>query len=337
MRHCPAPSTFTSSARREKSREICYAGFLNSLTDIRCAPIMIKHFLLASLSLSLCQNALACTTFASVDGADQSTLIAKNRDESPDIQSVMLFHPDSGYAFLGMVSQQTPTAPYAVRAGINEYGLAIVNMAVSNPPHDVEYGDGDALMRDVLMHNQSVAEVMGNLPTLIADHPYPEFYLLADRNQTASIELAPHGKYVVTLSNTGPLYHTNNYEFPSFMPLNLSYSYLEGSINRYNRISALMNSNTNYTLDEFQLFAHDHAAGSNDSIFRTGRQPNDPQTPRTLATFIAKIPHDGSAPTVLIQFYPYGCTSPVMCPATTYTLSSSFWNNTSAKLDASHS
>ncbi len=278
------------------------------------------------LSLFAIQSAFACTTFASVDGANQSTLIAKNRDENPDIQSVVAFHPEQGYAFLGMVSQRTPTSPYAVRAGINEYGLAIVNMAVSNPPPATSYADGDAFMRAALTTDQSVAQVMADLPALVAAHPYPEFYLLADRMQTASIELAPHGKYFVTVSNTGPVYHTNNYEFPAFFPFNKSYAYLAGSMNRYNRISALMNGNTNYTLDEFEMFAHDHAAGSNDSIFRTGKHPKDPKTARTLATFIAQIPHDGSAPTVSIEFYPFGCTSPVMCPATTYKLNANFWD-----------
>ncbi|MCX7123120.1 MAG: carcinine hydrolase/isopenicillin-N N-acyltransferase family protein [Gammaproteobacteria bacterium] len=270
------------------------------------------------------QSTFACTTFASVDGANQTTLIAKNRDEHPDIQSVVAFHPNQGYSFLGMVSQQKSDEPYIIRSGINEYGLAIVNMATPNPPANASYADGDAFMRAVLTQDKTVAEVLGHLPLLIATHLYPEFYLLADRTQTASIELAPQGKYFVTVSNIGPLYHTNNYEFPAFFPNNIGD--LEGSTLRYNRISALMNSNTEYTLNEFKLFSHDHHAGSNDSIFRTGKDLSDPNTPRTLATFIASIPHNGSAPSVSIEFYPKGCGSPLDCPATTYILNSQFWD-----------
>ena len=276
------------------------------------------------LSLFTWQSSFACTTFASVDGADQATLIAKNRDEHPDLQSVVAFHPTEGYRFLGMVSQRTVDGPYVVRSGINEYGLAIVNMAVPNAPPKAPYADGDAFMRAVLTQNQTVAGVLGNLPHLVTEYPYPEFYLLADRTQTAIIELATNGHYFVTLSNTGPMYHTNNYEFPSFFQYNIGD--LEGSTNRYNRISALMNSNTQYTMQDFELFAHDHNAGSNDSIFRTGKNLSDPNTPRTLATFIASIPHDGSAPTVSIEFYPQGCTSPVSCPANTYVLNAQFWD-----------
>ena len=285
---------------------------------------MKKLMICLSLGFFTWQNAMACTTFASVDGANQTTLIAKNRDEHPDLQSVVAFHPDEGYRFLGMVSQRMPGGPYVVRSGINEYGLAIVNMATPDAPPKAPYADGDAFMRAVLTGNQTVAGVLGNLPRLVAEHPYPEFYLLADRNQTAIIELTTNGKYFVSLSNTGPLYHTNNYEFPPFFKNNIGD--LEGSTNRYNRISALMNSNTDYTLNEFQLFAHDHNAGSNDSIFRTGKNLADPNTPRTLATFIASIPHDDSPPTVSIEFYPHGCTSPAACPATTYTLTPGFWD-----------
>ncbi len=280
-------------------------------------------FLIFSFTLCTLQQSFACTTFASVNGANQSTLIAKNRDEHPDIQSVAVFHPDGGYAFLGMVSQQKPGAALILRSGINQYGLAIVNMAVPNPPNGGLYGDGDAFIRAVLTLNRSVAEVMGNLPSLVATNPYPEFYLLADRNQTALIELASQGQYFVTLSNGTPLYHTNNYENPAFAANNTGD--LEGSTNRYDRISALMNSNSNYTLNEFQLFAHDHAAGSNDSIFRTGKKVGNPYTARTLATFIAQIPHDGSAPTVWIQFYPRPDISGSQ-NVFEYQLTPAFWN-----------
>lgn len=288
--------------------------------------MMLKQkALMLCLGALLVQSSFACTDFASVNGANNSVLINKNRDEVPDLQSVVAFHPFKGYSFMGLVSQQQEGNPYVVRAGINQYGLAIVNMAAgilkNNPTYYNRYDDGDDFMRAVLTGYQSIAEVMGNLPALVAAHPYPEFYLLADRQQTALIELAPGGQYVVTTSDSEPLYHTNNYEAPGFAQYNTFYA--EGSMNRYDRIADLMNSTSNYSMDTFITFAHDHAAGSNDSIFRTGLNPGDPKTPRTLATFIASIPKaSNGAPTVYVQFYPE---PNISGPSYTFNLTPDFW------------
>ncbi len=283
------------------------------------------RFLLAFSLCSVVVFANACTCFATVHGENNAVLIAKNRDEIPDIQSVVAFHPAQGFSFLALVSQQKQGGSYVVRAGINQYGLTIVNMAASvlknYPSYADRYDDGDDLMRAVLTQYKSIAGVMGNLPLLVAAHPYPEFYLLADSTQTALIELAPDGQYSVSLSNSVPLYHTNNYEAAGFMQYNTFY--LEDSMNRYKRIADLMNSMSVYSMDTFITFAHDHDAGTNDSIFRTGIDSNNPDTPRTLATFIASIPKDQSAARVYVQFYPK---SDFNEPSYSFNLTPGFWN-----------
>lgn len=283
---------------------------------------MLKKCTILVLGLLSFSSSFACTDYASVNGANNTVMITKNRDEYPDLQSILAVHPDQGYGFMGLFSQQKAGTPYAVRAAINQYGLSIVNMGAAvlkgYPGYDPNrYDDGDDFMRAVLTQYKTISEVLANLPALTAAHPYPEFYLLADTEQTALVELAPNHQYFVTVSNSAPLYHTNNYESPGFAKYNMFYA--ESSMNRYSRIADLMNSTPNYSLDTFITFAHDHVAGSNDSIFRTGIEPN---TPQTLATFIASIPKDQSAPTVYIQFYPK---SNLSGPAYTYTLNPQFW------------
>lgn len=288
---------------------------------------MLKRALLLTLSLTAVKISFACTDYASVNGENNTVMITKNRDEFPDLQSILAVHPTNGYAFMGLFSQQKTNAPYVVRAAINQYGLSIVNMGAGvlkgYRGYDANrYDDGDDFMRDVLTHYKTIGEVLINLPALVASHPYPEFYLLADQQEIALIELAPNQQYQVTLSNSAPLYHTNNYESPAFSQYNLMYA--ESSLNRYSRISDLMNSNKTYSFNTFLTFAHDHVAGTNDSIFRTNVSATQAVV-KTLATFIASIPKDGSAPNVYIQFYP---TVSMNGPAYTYTLDSSFWSFT---------
>ncbi len=97
---------------------------------------------------------------------------------------------------------------------------------------------------------------------------------------------------------------------------------------RYNRIDVLMNNMKTYTMADFFNFAHDQDAGNWNSIFKVGKNPTDPGTPRTVATFIASIPKNGDAPTVSIQFYP---AAKITESVYTYTLNTSFWNFQGAK------
>ena len=288
---------------------------------------MLRNLFVLNLGLLLFFpiNSSACTAFSTADGANNSVLILKNRDEHPDIQHVVAFNPGKNNRFVALVSHKKNEDPYVLRSGINEKGLAIVNLSASilekDPTYVDRYDDGDDFMRDILTNNTSVSDVMAHLPNLTASHPFPEFYMLADQQQTALIELTTQGRYRITLSNSGPLYHTNNFESPVFQSSNTVYE--NGSLNRYSRIADLMNNNPAPSLEQFKTFAHDHAAGSNDSLFRKTNTKDDRKRARTLATFLANIPKDGSAPTLYVQFDP---NATVNGPSHTYTLDKNFWN-----------
>ncbi len=288
---------------------------------------MMRNLFILNLGLLLFipLSCSACTTFSTVDGANNSVLILKNRDEHPDIQHVVAFNPGKNNRFVALVSHKKIGDPYVLRSGINEKGLAIVNLSASilkkDPAYVDRYDDGDDFMKDILTNNNSVSDVMAHLPNLTASHPFPEFYMLADQQQTALIELTTQGRYRTTLTNSGPLYHTNNFESPIFQSSNTVY--LQGSLNRYSRIADLMNNLPAPSFEQFKTIAHDHAAGKNDSIFRTTNTKDDPKRARTLATFLVNIPKDRSAPTLYVQFYP---NATVNGPSHTYTLDKNFWN-----------
>jgi hypothetical protein len=174
------------------------------------------------------------------------------------------------------------------KAGVNEKGLVIVTATVNQVPtaerQRVDQKKG--LISHLLAQCASVEDVLKQIELFRR----PVFYLVGDRKEIAVIEVAPDGSRSITRTDSGTLHHTNHY--CAIDPADLKRKPGASSTNRSARIAELLkNPHRPYTVDDFIRFSEDTAAGPDNSIWRTG---SDPQKTRTLATWLVAIPAAGS-------------------------------------------
>ena len=235
------------------------------------------------------QPSHACTLWGAagdaVDGG--GVLITKNRDWAPDHrQQLNIVRPKEGYA--SVVLTAVGGAEPGTKAGVNEKGLVIVTATVNQVPtaerQRVDQTKG--LMSHLLARCASVEDVLKQIELFRR----PVFYLVGDRREIAVIEVAPDGSRSITRTDSGTLHHTNHY--CAIDPADLKRKPGASSTNRSARIAELLkNPHRPYTVDDFIRFSEDTAAGPDNSIWRTG---SDPQKTRTLATWLVAIPAAGS-------------------------------------------
>lgn len=264
---------------------------------------------------------IACTTFATFDGTNDSLLIAKNRDNNPDRQIMAVVNEPNKYKYIALSRQDVPDF---VSAGVNEYNLAVFNEVTIEYSDKAVGGIADDFSKDILQNYKTVQDVLPDLDQLVAKFPAPVFYQVTDGKNLLSIEVAPNHKYSYTMISSGTYAHTNNYQIK---PLIKDYQYsdsektrLSASTTRYDRAKFLMTQNKNIDLAQMQVFALDRNAGNDDSIFRTGAVDNNPRTSKSLAFFGVQIDKKNkSTATVNANLYN-------MSEKYNYTLVPSFWN-----------
>jgi len=235
------------------------------------------------------QPSEACTLWgAAGDGvAGGGTLTAKNRDWTPTQRhELVVLQPAAGYrsVVLTALGGDEPGA----KAGVNEKGLAIVSATASQFPKAERKSipHKTALIRHFLSTCASVAEVLQQLDRMRR----PVFYLVADRREIAVIEVAPDGLRSVSRESSGTLHHTNHY--CAVEPKGLARQPSASSRQRYARIGELLNTAPRpFSIEEFIRFSEDRNAGPDNSIWRTG---SDPDRQRTLAAWLVAIPASGS-------------------------------------------
>jgi hypothetical protein len=231
----------------------------------------------------------ACTLWAASGAVVENggTLVAKNRDWAPDHQQELaVLRPAEGYAFIALMAVDNHEP--GVKAGVNEKGLVIVSATAGQFPSAdrKRIQQKKELMRHLLSTCASVAEVLSQIDLMRR----PVFYLAADRNEIALIEVAPGGLRSVTRKSSGTLHHTNHY--CAIAPTEPMRKPGASSRQRYARIEELLKSAERpFTKEAFIRFSADHTAGPDNSIWRTG---SDPTKQRTLSTWIASIPLSGS-------------------------------------------
>lgn len=278
----------------------------------------MKKLLLAILAGSV-GYAVACTTFASFNGADNSVVMAKNRDNRPDHQVIEVVSTPGKFKYLALSRKDVPDF---VSAGINEKNLAVFNEVTVEYSAQAKGGIADDFSRDILQNYSTAKAVIADIPKLIAKFPDPVFYQVADAKNILSIEVAPNHKYSYKLIDKGVMAHTNNYLSAELIK-NYPYSDAEnarllGSSTRLNRASYLVSHESALDLAKLQQIALDHSAGSNDSIFRTG-DGHKPNTVRSLAFFGVEIAKDGKTPSKVSSYlYASG-------ERFDYTLTPQFW------------
>jgi hypothetical protein len=234
------------------------------------------------------QSSEACTLWGaagqSVEGG--GTLIVKNRDWTPDHrQELTVLRGAGGYKFLAL--KALGGANPGVKAGVNEKALVIVS-ATANQVTSAErkkFQQKKELMSHFLATCASVQEVLNKVEWM----QRPVFYMVADGQELAVIEIAPGGRRSVVRRNSGTLAHTNHY-------CNIEAQNLikpgRSSTQRYARIEELLRSrNTPFAMEDFIRFSQDRNDGPDNSIWRIG---SDPHKTRTLATWLVSIPASGS-------------------------------------------
>jgi hypothetical protein len=230
-----------------------------------------------------------CTLWGAAGAAvaDGGTLVAKNRDWAPDHrQELVVLRPSGGYASVALLAVGGDEP--GVKAGVNEKGLAIVSATARQFPsaerRRIQQREG--LIRHLLSTCASVAEVLQQIDRMRR----PVFYLVADRTEIAVIEVAADEPRSVNRKRSGTLHHTNHYCV--IEPKGLARKPGASSLRRYARIEELLQTAQRpFTLEAFIRFSEDRSAGPDDSIWRTG---SDPDRPRTLATWLVSIPPSGS-------------------------------------------
>lgn len=248
-----------------------------------------KPGLLVCLILALClfsPAVHACTLWSAAGGrvAGGGTLIAKNRDWRPDHWQKLVLVKGAGFRYLALVAVGND-APGA-KGGVNEHGLTVVS---ASPPaylrNDRSIERSYGLMRKILSQCRTVEDALA-LGSLFRG---PQFLLLADRQEIASIEIGLAGEFRIARSSDGTLTHTNHYLEDEFVSLNRGKPSAT-SLSRHQTIESLLRAFEELELEHFISFSFLQDKGPNQSIWRTGSRPD---SARTLSSLIVSQPADG--------------------------------------------
>ncbi len=243
-----------------------------------------------------CDVSRACTLWAAAGEKvrGQGTILAKNRDYKPEKSELRLIIPDKGFKYLGIFPVEGSGFQGLV-AGVNEKGLAIVSATAGSISKTKRNKGTKGLNERILASFESVDSVTADTAMLKKSHPV--FYMVADKNKAAVIEVATDGKTAVKTVENGILFHTNHYL--DELLTNANEKIGTSSLKRLDRIGYLLkNHSEQFSMEDFILFGSDTAEGPDNSIWRTG---GSPKKERTLATWIVLIPKQGN-PELYIKF-----------------------------------
>lgn len=240
------------------------------------------------LALNFAPAAVACTLWGAagekVEGG--GTLIAKNRDWEPtQVQEIKRVVPRDGFRYLGLYASDEEGT--GLKAGINEKGLVVVTATASVVPDAKRSNPQKKTIStaEILKTFTTVEEVTGQLDRFT----HAAFYLVADKDKVAVIEVGPGGKATAKITENGTIAQTNHYLNEQLRILNKKVS--KSSRERYDRIRELLSKDLDgLTLEDFVAFSEDKNSGPDNSIYRTG---SGPTRSRTLATWIIENPTVG--------------------------------------------
>ena len=250
---------------------------------LKSSGLIVTFLLLVSFPVQ------ACTLWA-VNGTAVTgggSVIVKNRDWLPNQhQYVKLYSPASGYRYFGLVVDgEYP----GMKEGINEKGLVVVSATAGSIPAEQRRAmpHTHGILVKLLKECSSVHEAVQKTELFLG----PEFIMIADKNETAVIEIGPDGKYSINTKKNGAIYHTNHYVDAAMVKYNqVSH---ESSLTRYHRIGQLIDTAAKPSSDFATClsFSHDQNDGPDNSIFRTG---STPKKTRTMSVWAVNIPQAGS-------------------------------------------
>lgn len=252
---------------------------------------------LFGLNFLLASSIYACTLWGVTGRISlEGTLIAKNRDWIPNHQqSLRLLTPSTGYRYLGLFADDGLYK--GIKAGVNEAGLVVLSASASSIARSVREADRErhGVMVQILQKNGTLDEVIANADDLFSKAK-PVFLLLADRNGLLQVEVGLQGKYQLKRVNQGTAAHTNHYSDENILdqPQKIGVS----SSIRLARIQSLLaEHNSPWQLDDFIRISRDKNAGSDNSLWRLGKE-------HTLASWQMALPNQGPARLHLILANP---------------------------------
>lgn len=227
----------------------------------------------------------ACTLWAAAGNSvvNGGTLIAKNRDWEPNHpQELKMVRFKNRYRFIGLYDKYSEDT--SLKAGVNEFGLTVVNAAA--PEIYLQHrAITMELLERILSQCKTVSEVFRHRDWFRG----PRFLLLADRKTQMVVEIGPSGIFAIQTAQSGTLYHTNHYIETGFRAYN-SNPVNESSLVRFNFIRKYLQSQKRFTLNDFVNISRSKINGPDNSLWRAGKTPS---STRTLASWIVWQPVSG--------------------------------------------
>jgi hypothetical protein len=242
----------------------------------------------------------ACTLYAAIGAGsvkDGGVIVARNRDwKKPSSQFVKTVRPASGYAYYGLFAGKPGAKNPGLNMGINEKGLFVAvsdarSLAKTARKQHKERVEAGLRERDFIANRAaSVQEAL----EIVKRFEKPRYFILADRESVAIVEVPPGGPATYRLYRQGIAVHTNHYVFDEHLALNSRIT--PTTRIRLERMTELLKRSPEpMAVEDFIAMAHDHHDGSNCSIWRTG---SDEKHSRTIAAAVAHIRPDGK-----VDFY----------------------------------
>ena len=247
------------------------------------------------LLLSVPTIAHACTLWAAAGErvAGGGTMIHKNRDWNPDHQQdLRLVTPQRGFRYLSLYT--TGNDWVGTKAGVNSEGMVIVTASAPSYLDKKVHFQGRTNTATLLSRYASVNEA---LKALEADEWKcgPEFIIMADKTEIASIEFGVDGQHaVVSRESNGVVFHTNHYISDTLAGLNPT-QISSSSMTRYAKISDLLESKDALDMDDCKAFTKDP------TLWRAGATP---KSVRTMSAWTVSHRSDGHSTLFLVMANP---------------------------------
>ncbi len=220
-------------------------------------------------------------------------MIHKNRDWRPDHQQdLRLVVPKTGFRYLSLYT--TGNDWVGTKAGVNSEGLVIVTASAPSHLDKRVNFQGRTNTATLLSRYESVDKALKALESNEWKSG-PQFILMADKTEIATIEFGLNGQHAVLSRMTnGVAFHTNHYlsdELSELNPAKISAS----SAKRYAKINELLDSKYVLDMDDSNSFS------KNPILWRTGATTT---SVRTLAAWTVRHYSDGNSTLHLIMANP---------------------------------
>ncbi|MCX5813538.1 MAG: carcinine hydrolase/isopenicillin-N N-acyltransferase family protein [Proteobacteria bacterium] len=228
----------------------------------------------------------ACTLWVATGPIvkDNGTLIAKNRDNKQIITELKFITREKGFRFIGLFDIE---AYGYVVSGINEKGLAVINASAVSVPEEKRNVAKEDLTERLLTYFDSVDSLIKEEAMFAASHP--AFYIIADADKVALVEVAPGNKISMKASRDGIFTHTNHYTEEKLLSDNELAT--PDSRRRLDRVDYLMSTSPlPLTIEQFIAVSEDRGNSPNDSILKVCDKS---KKVCTLASWVVYVPKKG--------------------------------------------